>query len=377
SAKLVEALRSASTLKVEPAPGETAVTAAELRSKVADGEAHHALIVPKGYGAEIAAGRLPAVTLVRDPGREMESQMVSVGLTQAFFSSAGVEMAPLLTARALEAAGLPPAWRGQALAASKLFSASVNELFAASHASSDGAASRSRTPDVSKVMFDIVPVVREDVAPPDRPKRVSYVLAQSVSGVTLMMLMFGLMACSSLLIKERDERTLDRLLLSPAPRDAMLLGKLLFMAAMGAMQLVVLFVVGELVFGIGILRDLPSLAIVSAVVLLAVTGFGILIAAWAKTTKQAEGLSTLLILVMCAVGGAWFPIQMLDLPLPAEIATRSTITYWAMRSYQGIFWYGKSWTDPSTLSALGVLLAFSAVAIALARALYRRRYVGA
>ncbi|HKB16634.1 MAG TPA: ABC transporter permease, partial [Planctomycetota bacterium] len=105
SAAFVEALRGASTLRVQPKPGEAVPSAEELRKKVEDGEAHHALLVEPGFGEAIDGGKLPRLRLYRDPGREMESQMVSVGLLQAFFSTAGGKSAPILTARALHLMG--------------------------------------------------------------------------------------------------------------------------------------------------------------------------------------------------------------------------------------------------------------------------------
>ncbi len=78
---------------------------------------------------------------------------------------------------------------------------------------------------------------------------------------------------------------------------------------------------------------------------------------------------------MAALGGCWFPVQMLDLPLGAEIATRSTITYWAVSGYQGMFWDQLPWYQPKMLTAIGVQWASAAVMAALALVIYRRRYV--
>ena len=375
SAAFVEALREASTLRVQPKPGEKVPSADELRKKVEDGEAHHALLVEAGFGEAIEGGKLPRLRLYRDPGREMESQMVSIGLLQAFFSAAGGKSAPILTARALHLMGLPEEWQDRILGIATAFSSGVEGLF--TDAEKEGRLGDGEDgPDFQSVMTEFVPVERVDLKPPARPKQLSYMLAQVVSGNGVMMLMFGLVACSSLLIREREQKTLDRIRLAAAPAESLLLGKYLFSGICGAIQLALLFSFGSVVFAVDALRDPATLLVVSLATLLAVNSFGILIATWAGTQKQAEGVSTLLILVMSAMGGAWFPIQTIDLPLSAQILTQSTLTHWAVSAYQGMFWYGKHWTDPAMLGKCGVLLGFALVAGLAARALYRRRYVG-
>ena len=123
-------------------------------------------------------------------------------------------------------------------------------------------------------------------------------------------------------------------------------------------------------------RDPMTLLALAVTWSAAATSFGILISVWAKTTKQAEGLATLLILVMASLGGCWFPIHMADLPWYGELVTRSTLTYWAMEAFQGMFWHQKSLTDPVMLRAIAVQWGFVAVAAFVAVQLWRRRFVG-
>jgi ABC-2 type transport system permease protein len=227
--------------------------------------------------------------------------------------------------------------------------------------------------DVAAMFEDMVPVTR--VQPPSRPKTLGYTLAQSVAGMVVMMLMFGLMACSVTLLQERDQGTLRRLLVTGAPRGSLLLGKYLFCVVVGLLQLAVLFAYGELVFRVGTFRDPVTLAVLSLTWASAATAFGMLVAVWARTQKQAEGLSVMLILVMAALGGCWFPLQLADLPWWADAATHATITHWAMTGFQGMFWSQQAWTEPAMLRAIGVQWAFTAVAAALACRVWRARYL--
>ena len=78
---------------------------------------------------------------------------------------------------------------------------------------------------------------------------------------------------------------------------------------------------------------------------------------------------------MSAAGGCWFPIQMAGSLGWFDIATHSTITYWAMSGFQSLFWRNASWADSSILVPVGVLLGFTIVAMIVARWLYFRRFV--
>jgi ABC-2 type transport system permease protein len=231
--------------------------------------------------------------------------------------------------------------------------------------------------DFGAALDAMVPLARdEEIAPPERAADVGFMQAQSVGGIAVMMLMFGMVACGSTLLRERETGTLRRLLASPMPAAGLLLGKFAFTFAVGFVQLMFLFALGEAAFGIGIFRDPATLLIHSLAVTAAVSSFGVLVAAWARTLKQAEGVSTLVILVMSCLGGSWFPLQAFAVPAPVEIAMKSTLTHWAVSGYQGMLWHGLSWTDPAMLRKLAVLLGFAAAAGLAAVALFRKRYLG-
>lgn len=390
SQAFVGRLRSADTIRVRPRDGEENKSEAELRELVEDGEAHHALVIEAGFGQALEAQRFPELTLFRDPGRELEAQMVSIGLMQAFLGSKAMNLAPLVTTRALQLSGLPESFTDRIRTVSNTFSDSVGALFMEASQSglleeeepadepgegaTDGPADQAGA-GFAAIISQLIPVDRIDIQPPERPKQLSYMLAHVISGISVMMLMFGLVACGVLMIQEREEGTLQRLLMTAVPRNSLLWGKFLFTAVIGICQLLVMFGVGGLVFQVNLVRDPITLLVLSMALVFAVTSFGMLIAALSRTSKQAEGMSTLIILVMSAVGGAWFPVQMFDLPLAGVIATRCTVTWWAMSAYQGMLWYGKSWTDPGMLRDVAVLLGFGLVASMIAIRTFRRRYI--
>jgi len=411
SAELVAALREAGTVRLRPREGDEPIDREEGRRRLQEGAAHHLLIVEPGYAEAVAAGRTPELTMLRDPGREMEDQLINLGLMQAVMSTTGGGMFPTLFGDKLLEAGLPEETVAEVTSLSDRMTELIGAGFEGMEAAGQGPADEvagtpadedadevagtpadedadevAGTPadevagtgdfDFQAIFANLVPVEKVDVQPPERPKNLTYTLAQSVSGIAVMMLMFGLVTCAGTLIEERDEGTLGRLMTSAVPRDSILFGKLFFTAVTGLVQLAVLFAWGELLFRVGMFRKPVTLLVLAVTLTAAVTAFGLLIAAWADTRKQADGVATLLILVMSALGGAWFPVHLFDLPVYAEVITRSTLTWWAMQGFNQMLWHQASWYEPAVLQALGVQWLFAAVAAFLAWRLYRRRYVG-
>lgn len=377
SARLVEELRRADMLSVRPRVDEKAVAPELVRQKVADGEAHHALVIEGGYGEAMARSALPTLQVFGDPGRTMERNLVSIGVMQAFLAASEGKLWPQLMGRRLAEQGMEPASVERLVAAAGAMQG-ILHAFVGGAAGGDArvaGGAPEQAFDPSTFFTGLAPVAYEDVQPPARPKNLSYVLAQSISGVTVMMLLFGLMAASNTLIDERRQGTLRRLFSTAVPRGSILGGKFLFGFAVGLVQLVIVFTVAEVIFGVGTFRDPVTLLVLSVSWAACATGFGMVIATWAQTTKQAEGLATILILVMAALGGCWFPIQMAELPLFAEIVTRCTLTYWAMDGFQGMFWHQKTLADGSMQLAVGVQWGIAIAGALVARRLFARRYV--
>jgi len=161
------------------------------------------------------------------------------------------------------------------------------------------------------------------------------------------------------------------LCLAPEGGSAILLGKFLFTVTLGYAQLVILFLYGGLVFSIPVFRDPLAIAVHSLAVASAATGLGLMLAVYARSRKQLEGFSTLVILVMSALGGSWFPL--IATPEWYRKLGHFTLNAWAMDGYQGILWYGKGlggiWLE------ILVLLAIAAVTSALAARGWQRRYL--
>ncbi|MHC4823385.1 MAG: ABC transporter permease [Planctomycetota bacterium] len=357
SAAMMEQLRASTMLRLRPrvdAEGnliDQVRDTATLRTQVQEGDLDLALILEDGFGAALDAGTKAPLTLVRDPGMGMESQLVGIAILQALTTITDGRVFTDMVAEQMRDSGTP-------------------------EIAIEGMRQMSTSVDMRAMMSGDGLFTTEDHRPPDRDEDVTFAQAQAVGGIAVMMVLFGLTAAASTLLRERDEGTMRRLLSLPMPSSAILLGKALSVGIIGLMQITVLFLVGELLFGIGIWRDPLTLFALMVSTVAAASAFGLLIASWAKTPKQADGMSTLIILVMSCLGGSWFPLQMLDLPGGMEVAMRLTINHWSVSGFQDLFWRTQSLADAGIQWSIGILWLFTAVAGWVSLRLFRRNYLG-
>ena len=212
--------------------------------------------------------------------------------------------------------------------------------------------------------------------------------SHAFSSMAVMMLMFNLVAAAGTLQEERAEGTLDRLRLTPSAGPAILLGKLISAMTMAVVQLLVLFVFGALTFDVPVFENAASLSVTSVIWAFAASSLGLLFATATKTRKQMEGLSTLVILAMSALGGAWFPREVT--PDWFQAVGLVTPVAWAMDAYHEILWFGASYEGGATggggggpqpggpgalVKDLSVLAAMGAAMLVASAYFYRRRFL--
>lgn len=180
-------------------------------------------------------------------------------------------------------------------------------------------------------------------------------LIQAFAGTSVMMLLFSITGMGSSIIKERDSGTLKRILYSPIKPWEIILGKFSsgFVFAMIQMTILVLF--AWLAFGLDIFRNFAELVLLVFATAMAVSGFGILIASLAKSQKQVESLSLIIILVMSALGGSMMPLFLF--PEIIKTVAQFTINYWAIDGFYDVL--GRDVGIMGILQNTLVLLIFS------------------
>lgn len=186
--------------------------------------------------------------------------------------------------------------------------------------------------------------------------------AQLIGGWAVQFLLFTLVSSSTSLVEERDRGLFQRILSGPVAPSAILWSKFLFGACLGLVQLAILFAAGQALYGIDLAAHLPALALVCACAAAACSACGMLLASFSTTSEAAQGFSTLVILVMCALGGAWFPVQII--PAHLQPLSRLTLVYWAILGFVQVLWTHAPGLEVAGTTALlaGIAAAFLSLA---------------
>jgi len=161
-------------------------------------------------------------------------------------------------------------------------------------------------------------------------------LIQSVAGTAILMLLFGVAGVGTSILEEKENGTINRLLISPLKGSTILYGKMLFAFFISILQLTVMFFFAWLVFNMDLGVNIPAFILMIIATAFAVSSLGIFLAAIAKTRQQALSLSTIIILVMSALGGSMIPLFIMPSFLQ-KLAVLS-VNYWGIQGFYDVFW---------------------------------------
>ncbi len=191
---------------------------------------------------------------------------------------------------------------------------------------------------------------------------------QNVPGFSVMFVLMGVLFGLAFAIQdERDQGTVLRLRTAPTRGWQILAGKLLARFLVGVVQLVILLGFGRLVF------DLPlgpsPQAFLGAVVAIvfALTGFSLLVTTLARSREQIIPLGLTVVMLVCSVGGCWWPLFME--PVWLQNLAHLAPTAWAMDTLNDLILRdrGLAFLAPK----LGVLFAYGAASAAAGARLQR------
>jgi ABC-type Na+ efflux pump permease subunit len=161
-------------------------------------------------------------------------------------------------------------------------------------------------------------------------------LIQAVAGTAILMLLFSVAGIGTSILEEKENGTISRLLFSPVSLRTILFSKMLFALFIAVLQLSVMFLFSWIFLDLDISLNLEALLLMILSTSFAVSSLGIFLAAIAKSRQQALSLSTLIILVMSALGGSMIPLFIMP-DIMSDIAVVS-VNFWSIQGFYDIFW---------------------------------------
>lgn len=196
---------------------------------------------------------------------------------------------------------------------------------------------------------------------------------QNAPAWTLLAMFFLTVPLSVSFIKEREQGSLFRLQTMTVPAWVVLGGKAVPYFVINQIQMALVLLVSVYVLPLlgGDKLEMGNaplaLALMGACASLAAIGFGIAVAMFARTTEQAAGFSSAMVMIMGAMGGILVPKHVMP-PLMQEFAMLSPLS-WGLDGFLDVFVRGGGIPDVLP-EALG-LLAFSACCHGIAILRYR------
>lgn len=171
------------------------------------------------------------------------------------------------------------------------------------------------------------------------------------------------------LVKERENGTLEQLLESPLTHGELVIGKVLPWAMLGVVDTVAITAVAMLVFGIPLRGDVAVLATGIALFIICALSLGLVVSAIMPSLESANVTALLLsFLPGFMLSGMAFPLA--SIPLPLQFVSYLFPARYMVDISRGVFLKGASWG--LLLPQLGALVLYAAVALTVATALNRR-----
>lgn len=178
---------------------------------------------------------------------------------------------------------------------------------------------------------------------------------QASPGILVQFAIMGLVTSAQILVRERKSHTLQRLMTTELKSWEIMFGHMLGMFVIIFTQVTILMIFGQLVLGVGYLREPVSVMLVAVALGLWVSSLGLLIGLLAKGDDQVILYSMIAMFIFSALGGAWFPL---------ETTGRIFVTIgkilpsaWAMTGLQNVLIRGLGLS--SAWQPAGVLLAYA------------------
>lgn len=329
SKTLLEMLNSSATVRpvlVEERDG------AALDAKILKGDLAAGLVIPAGYSGSSLNGGDPKLEMIINEETD-DGQTVRRALQTTIARVTGITQTALLSSRAYEAAN------GAFASTAERQSYLEEAVESASRAWANAPLSLKAVDAAAKT---------------DDPLSVNP-YNQFSPGMIVQFAIFGLIQVAMIMVLERKNGAMSRLLTTPMKKAELIGGHILGMFVVFFLQQLILVVFGQLVLKVDYFRALGGTLLVMVALSLFVASLGLLISTLVKTEDQVVMWAMMAMFIFSALGGAWFSLEMVGKAF-------STIGHlmpsaWAIEGFQNIIMRGLG--IKSVLMPVGIILAYT------------------
>ena len=184
-----------------------------------------------------------------------------------------------------------------------------------------------------------------------------------IPGYLVMFVFFSAALGAEMIVRERQNHTLERLLASSVTRPAILGGAFASTAAKGLIQIAIFWAVGILAFNIDLGYSPWAVILLSVLMVIMSAAFAIMLASLVKTQRSAGSLAVLVALVLAPLGGCWWPLFVT--PEWMQFIAMFTPHGWATTGFNKLMVFGADGGDviAEMLVLLGFAVAFGIIGV--------------
>jgi ABC-2 type transport system permease protein len=159
-------------------------------------------------------------------------------------------------------------------------------------------------------------------------------MARISPGAMLQFAIAGLLVSASLIVAERKNRCLQRLLTTSTSRAQILVGHYLAIFIQILCQFFLLIIFGQVLLGVNYLRSPVATLLVAASAAACIAALGLLIGALARSQEQAIIFSLVPMFLLAGLGGAWVPLEVAGPTI--EVIGHFSPVAWAMDGFKNV-----------------------------------------
>lgn len=190
----------------------------------------------------------------------------------------------------------------------------------------------------------------------------------SLPGNLVMYLMMNLLIFGGATVAaERRTGVIKRLAVHPVTRGEIVMGKIYGLMLLGAVQIVFFLAVGKFALGVNLGANLPAVMLTLLVFAWVAGSLGVLAGCLLSSEDRVAGVCVLASLLMAALGGCWWPLELA--PPTLKMIALCLPTGWAMQALHQLISFGSGLE--AVVLPLAVLLGFGTAANLLAARFFR------
>lgn len=171
---------------------------------------------------------------------------------------------------------------------------------------------------------------------------------------------------------EKQEGVWDRLILSPVKKWKMYAGNMIYSFCIGYLQVFIIFSFFYFVFGVNFNGKFPETLLLLIPYVFTIVALSILLTAIVKNSQQFNAFITILAVCMAMIGGAYWPIEIVESNFLISISKINPLTY-GMEILHGVVNYGYSLEE--LFYPMSILLLMGIVMIGVGIHLMERRHI--